>query len=130
QYLTGEVGIEEIGLFQNGELRDLDIELLSEHRVEAVDTEARALDVSGGLKLEYDYLVLAVGAAPRKLDLGKHRRGMHYLRTRQDAEALQESLRSARNVAVIGAGFIGLEVAAAARMYGAEATVLEVASAP
>ncbi|MFJ6417784.1 NAD(P)/FAD-dependent oxidoreductase [Paeniglutamicibacter sp. NPDC091659] len=113
-----------------GFFADKDITLLAASAV-SVDTEARSVTLSGGMSLGYTHLVLATGAANRALPCpGADLEGVHALRTLTDAKRLQDSLSTARKVVVIGAGFIGLEFAAAARARGLEVTVLEFAPRP
>jgi 3-phenylpropionate/trans-cinnamate dioxygenase ferredoxin reductase subunit len=103
------------------------IALLSGHRATAIDRSRRLLELEGRSPLAYDTLVLATGARNRRLNLpGADAQGVHYLRTLAEAQKLQEKLKSAyeRQVVIIGGGFIGLEVAAAAQKYGADVTVL------
>jgi 3-phenylpropionate/trans-cinnamate dioxygenase ferredoxin reductase component len=103
-----------------------DVTLHIGRAVTAVDRGARAVTLTGGVRLDYDHLVLATGAAPRRLAVpGADLAGVHLLRTRDDADRLRSALSTARHVLVAGAGFIGLEVAAAARKRGAAVTVLE-----
>ena len=84
-----------------------------------------------GEPVHYDRLVLATGATPRHLRLpGADLPGVHYLRTLDDSDALRAVFRPGANVVVIGAGWIGLETAAAARGAGATVTVLESAELP
>jgi 3-phenylpropionate/trans-cinnamate dioxygenase ferredoxin reductase subunit len=67
----------------------------------------------------YDRLLLATGARPRRLNVaGSDLGGIHYLRTLGDADRLRDALRSASRLAVVGAGWIGSEVAASARQLG------------
>jgi len=92
----------------------------------AIDRSARALMLQDGRRLQYDALVIATGSIPREipmLPLGM--RGVHYLRTEADAEALKADLRRHRNLLVVGGGLIGLEVAASAAELGVATTVLE-----
>ncbi|KAB2812914.1 NAD(P)/FAD-dependent oxidoreductase [Pimelobacter simplex] len=107
-----------------------------EHGVDLrVGTPATALDLDrrrvrlGATEVAYDQLVLAPGAAPRRLAMADTSGApVHYLRTLDDALRLRERLTG--HVAIIGAGWIGLEVASAARQAGAEVTVLESAPLP
>ncbi|MFI0975446.1 NAD(P)/FAD-dependent oxidoreductase [Streptomyces sp. NPDC021093] len=107
--------------------------------VTGIDPAARTVRLSDGSGYGYDHLVLATGARPRTLDLpgagprgiqGGALRGVHTLRTAQDAAALRASLAAARHAVVVGAGFIGLEFAAVARGFGCEVTVVEARSRP
>jgi 3-phenylpropionate/trans-cinnamate dioxygenase ferredoxin reductase component len=99
--------------------------------VTAIDRGARTVTLDGGSRLAYSTLVLATGAANRELSVpGSGLAGIHGLRTLSDAEAVHARLAAARSVVVIGAGFIGLEFAAAARKRGLDVTVLEFADRP
>ncbi|GDY33731.1 NAD(P)/FAD-dependent oxidoreductase [Gandjariella thermophila] len=88
------------------------------------------VDDRGG-ELRYDRLLLATGSRPRTLPLpGADLAGVHLLRTLDDSLALREALRPGRRLVIVGAGWIGCEVAAAARRHGTEVTVLDVAALP
>jgi 3-phenylpropionate/trans-cinnamate dioxygenase ferredoxin reductase subunit len=104
-----------------------DVELRTGVRAVALDPGAHEVELDGGERLRYRALLLATGAAPRKLPLpGADLGGVHYLRTAADSDALRTALASGdRTVVVVGAGWIGLEVAAAARSYGNAVTVVE-----
>ena len=108
-----------------------DIDLIRATRVEMVDPRARIVHLHDGRQLGYDKLVFATGARNRPLPCpGGDLEGVHGLRDAADAHALHAALPGARRVVVIGAGFIGLEFAAAARARGIEVTVLEFAPRP
>lgn len=101
-------------------------------RVQAIDRSARTVALAGGQTLAYAGLVLATGARPRPLVVpGADAPNVRALRTRADAEAIAAELQACRTqglpVAVVGGGFIGLEVAATARKLGLAVTVLEAA---
>ena len=97
----------------------------------AVDRDSRTVALDDGSRLRYSTLVLATGAANRELNVpGSTLGGIHGLRTLSDAEALHAGLAGATSVVVIGAGFIGMEFAAAARQRGLDVTVLESADRP
>lgn len=111
--------------------RDHGIELRSGVRVRAVDRAARGVLLGDGSVLSYSALVLATGAGNRTLDVpGADLAGVCLLRTLEEARDLRSRLAAARSAVVVGAGFIGLEFAAAARGYGVEVTVLEAADRP
>ncbi|MHB1065127.1 MAG: NAD(P)/FAD-dependent oxidoreductase [Georgenia sp.] len=104
-----------------------DVELLLGRTVTDLDPTARTATLDDGATLAYTKLLLATGSAPRHLGgPGTPRlRGVHHLRTRADSDALRAALADGgRRVVIIGAGWIGLEVAAAARTYGNDVTVL------
>lgn len=111
-------------------LRDqLRLELHTGEAVTALDTEARRLTTSGG-EIAYDQLVIATGAAARQLPGTDRLTGVLTLRTLDDARALRLALDASSRIVVIGAGFIGSEVASAARKRGLSATVVEAMPAP
>lgn len=108
-----------------------DIALLRGTRAQEVDLAARAVTLQDGRRLDYDHLVFATGARNRQLPCpGGQLPGVRGLRDLDDARALHAQLSTARRVVVIGAGFIGLEFAAAARARGLQVTVLEFAPRP
>lgn len=96
-----------------------------------IDRSGKTVTLSDGTELAYSKLILATGAANRQLTVpGAELSGIHRLRTLGDAEALAAELGAAANVVVVGAGFIGLEFAAAARRHNLAVTVLEFADRP
>jgi 3-phenylpropionate/trans-cinnamate dioxygenase ferredoxin reductase subunit len=109
-----------------------DVELRSGVRAVALDPGAHEVELDGGERLGYRALLLATGAAPRRLPVpGADLAGVHYLRTAADSDELRAALAPGdRSVVVVGAGWIGLEVAAAARSYGNTVTVVEPQSQP
>lgn len=91
-----------------------------------LDRDERCVHFADGGALRFARLVLATGSRPRRLPAAVDPQGLAmYLRTREDSNAIAARLRGARKVAVLGAGFIGLEVAAMARRCGAEVVVIE-----
>jgi len=99
-------------------------------RAAALDTGRKRVILADGAELDYDGLVLATGARPAPLPGALAAPGVLTLRTIEDAAALRPALTAGRRVLVIGAGFIGLEVAAAAQSAGAHVMLVEVAMAP
>ena len=100
------------------------VELILGSRATGLDPAARTVTLSGGAVLGYDQLLLATGVRPRVLP-GLDGDGVCYLRTGEDAAALRDRMTAAGHVAVLGGGFIGCEVAAAAVRLGKRATILE-----
>ena len=97
----------------------------------ALDAEARTVILSDGSELSADAILLATGARPRRLDLpGTDLAGVVSLRTLDDSEVLAALISRSQRLAIVGAGWIGLEVAAAARLAGVEVTVLDSAELP
>lgn len=107
------------------------IDLRAGTRAERLDLADRTVLLSTGERLRYDRLLIATGATVRRLNVpGVDRPGVFYLRTLADVEAIRAALAEARRVVVVGAGFIGAEVAASCRMLGLEVSVLEVLPVP
>jgi 3-phenylpropionate/trans-cinnamate dioxygenase ferredoxin reductase subunit len=92
---------------------------------EDIDRAGMQVRLSGGQTLCYSKLLLTTGASPRRLPMAKGSRRCVYLRTHDDAIAIREMLGRGGHVAVIGGGFIGLEIAASARKLGCAVTVIE-----
>lgn len=100
-------------------------------RVASINPEAKTLTTAAGDTLGWDKLILATGSAPRRLSLpGADAQNVHYLRTVEDSTAIRASFGAGKNLVVIGGGWIGLEVAAAARAADTNVTILEGAAAP
>lgn len=94
--------------------------------VASIDRQGRSVTLGDGEVVGYDKLALCLGARPRLLPLpGADLAGVHYLRDAADIEAIRSGMDGAGRVAIIGAGYIGLETAASLRKLGAEVTVLE-----
>ncbi|MBB5918793.1 NADPH-dependent 2,4-dienoyl-CoA reductase/sulfur reductase-like enzyme [Nocardia transvalensis] len=111
--------------------RDHHVEVMLGTTVTALDRAAKTVALPDGSTLHYDKLALATGSRPRRLPIpGADADGVYELRTIEQSDALIELFRSARKLAVIGAGWIGLEVTAAARAAGVEVTVLETGQVP
>lgn len=106
-----------------------DIDLRLGSPVDAIDPAARTVTI-GSATLSYESLLLATGATPRRLPWVDELGPVHTLRTIEDSLRLRDALRPGARVRIIGAGWIGLEVAAAARTAGAEVTVFESADLP
>jgi 3-phenylpropionate/trans-cinnamate dioxygenase ferredoxin reductase component len=106
--------------------REHRIELLASERIAAIDRTARKVHLKSGGDLVYDRLVLALGARNRLLPIpGASLEGVCYLRTLPEAIEIKHRLEQARQVVIIGGGFIGLEIAASARTLGKPVTLIE-----
>ncbi|HVL32339.1 MAG TPA: FAD-dependent oxidoreductase, partial [Actinomycetota bacterium] len=109
---------------------DNDVEMLLGTRVTMVDPVERSV-MAGGALYDYNRLLLATGGRPRVLPVpGAELSGVHTLRTIDDAVAIGSAVRSGARVAIIGAGFIGCEVAASARALGADVHLVDVLAVP
>lgn len=125
-YLMGRSEKDKIYVHPEGWYSEYQVDLRLHTRVTAVDAARHEVSTNRGEPIGYDKLLLATGSSPRRLTLrGADRHGVFYLRGVEDCEALKSALQTATRLAVIGAGWIGLEVAAAARTLGVEVTVLE-----
>ena len=128
EVLTGDAEPSACLLWPPEALAESGIELLPGRRAVAIDPEARRLELDGGESIGWSRLMLATGARARTLDVpGAGLDGVFTLRTVADSEAIRARIGAGARVAVVGGGWIGLEVAAACRRRGAEATVLEAA---
>jgi 3-phenylpropionate/trans-cinnamate dioxygenase ferredoxin reductase subunit len=125
-WLKGEADEDALTLKPESFYAEHGIDLRMGLRAEAIDRAAGRVRLGHGDDVAYDILILATGARARLLPLeGAELEGVRVLRTAADAEALKAELGPGRRLAVIGAGYIGLEVAASARALGAEAVVIE-----
>ena len=125
-YLAGRSEWESFQVHDSEWYEQHDIELRLGAGVIGLDLAAHELELSDGVVLTYTKLLLATGSSPRKLSVpGADAAGVHYLRTVGDSDRIKQSIADGDRFVVIGAGWIGLEVAATARQAGCEVTVLE-----
>lgn len=125
-WLKGEADEEALTLKPESFYAEAGIELMTASPVAAIDPGARAVVLETGERFAYEALIIATGAKARTLPIaGADLDGVLTLRSAADAEALKQRLGPGRRLAVIGGGYIGLEVAASARHLGAEAVVIE-----
>src|SRR5215210_1149012 len=118
-YLRGEVHRDRVYVHEDAFYAGRDIELQLGRTAVSLDPAGTTVELDDGDRLDYDALLLATGAAPRRLPVpGGDRDGVLYLRELPDADAIAGRLRAARALVVIGAGWIGAEVAASARQLG------------
>ncbi len=129
--LAGEWEPDRIRLRKTDEFESLGLDLRLGVRATALDGDARSVELSDGTTLPYDGLIIATGSAPRRLFAQPALDGVQELRTLHDSLMLRDRIADGTaRVVVVGAGFIGLEVAATARQKGCAVTVLEGAPAP
>ncbi len=125
-WLKGEADEDALTLKPESFYPEAGVELMESARVVAIDQDANSVRLAGGERFAYDQLIIATGAKPRTLPLpGADLDGVLTLRSVADAEALKSHLGPGKRIAVVGGGYIGLEVAASARFLGAEAVVIE-----
>ena len=130
-YLRGETDRDSLYLHQDGFYAAHDIELHNSTPVRSLDPAGRQLELASGERISYDRLLLATGAAPRRLAVpGAELAGVHYLRSRHDADTLAAAAARAEHVVVVGTGWIGGEAAASLRQLGRDVTLLGPDTAP
>jgi 3-phenylpropionate/trans-cinnamate dioxygenase ferredoxin reductase subunit len=130
-YLLGKADRETIYVHPREWYAEHDVDLRLGVEVTSIDRAAHEVSLADGRKAGYGKLLLATGSSPRRLSVpGADLDGVLYLRSAGDSDRIRAAFQDASRVAVIGAGWIGLETAAAARAAGAEVTVLEMAELP
>ena len=130
-YLAGELPVERLWLKPEAFYPASDIACLTNTRVTAIDRDARKIVLADGERLAFEHCVIATGGEARIPPIpGANLPGVDVLRTFGEADHLSAALEGAQSLAVIGAGYIGLEVAASARKRGLEVVVLEAAERP
>jgi 3-phenylpropionate/trans-cinnamate dioxygenase ferredoxin reductase subunit len=130
-YLRGESPREKTFVHEPGFYEQNEIELHSAVKVTAIEPATRAVSVDGDAQFVYDRLLIATGAQPRELEIaGAGLDGVHHLRTLADCDVLKARLESGGKVIVVGAGWIGAEFAASARLAGLDVTIIEPTAVP
>ncbi|MGW1911570.1 NAD(P)/FAD-dependent oxidoreductase [Streptomyces sp. NPDC002076] len=130
-FLKGDLDADALALGDADEYEDLDVQWLLGERAVRLDPAARTVTLAGGRDVRTEGVVIATGAAPRTLPGADGLGGVHTLRTLDDAQALRtELLNGLPRVVVIGAGFIGAEVASTAHRLGLHVTVVEALNVP
>ncbi|MGE0678786.1 NAD(P)/FAD-dependent oxidoreductase [Pseudolabrys sp.] len=125
-FLVGSVPEERLALRSEAFYRENDIELMLNTEAIALDVSSSIVGMSDGAQLRYDYLGFATGSRPRQLMVpGAALKGVYYLNSIEDARSLASAIEDAHFIAVIGGGFIGLEVASSAQKLGKEVEVFE-----
>jgi 3-phenylpropionate/trans-cinnamate dioxygenase ferredoxin reductase component len=131
EYLAGKKSLSDFTVHNSDWYRDHDVDLRLGSRVTSLDPAAHTVGLPDGTTVAYAKLLLATGSASRRPPIpGSDADGVHYLRTYDDAAALNSVLTEGSSLAVVGAGWIGLEVAAGARQRGVNVTVVETAKQP
>jgi NADPH-dependent 2,4-dienoyl-CoA reductase/sulfur reductase-like enzyme len=129
EVLRGEWDAERLSLRRDA-YEDLDLDLRLGTRATSLDTARKRILTDAGDAVDYDRLLIATGAAARRVRAFDGLTGVHYLRTRDDALSIRAALDSRPRVLVVGAGFIGAEVAASCRQLGLDVTLVEPLAAP
>ncbi len=128
KFLSGELAAERLYVKPPKFYDDPQIELRLETLVTAINREDKMLRTNSGDDIPYDKLILALGSRVRRLPIdGADLDGVHYLRRIADVEGIRTELQNKKNAVIVGAGYIGLEVAAVIRQLGLDVTVVEMA---
>lgn len=130
-YLSGETPLDRLWLKPEAFYEKSEIALRTGVRATAIDRSSSQVITADGERIGYDDLILATGGEARRPPIpGADLDGVHVLRTLAEADALSEALKRSEKLVIIGAGYIGLEVAASARKRGKDVVVLEAADRP
>ncbi len=130
-YLQGELELSRLYLKPSNFFDKSAIALRLRSRVVAIDRPGKQVALASGELIPYDRLLIATGAPPRRLNVpGADLAGVHYLRSVEDCDALRPEFAQGARLLVVGAGYIGLEVAASARKAGLKVTIVEALHRP
>lgn len=129
QYLSGEQAIERVYLRPEKFYADKDVTLKLGVNATEIDREAKQVVLDNGENVPYDKLIIATGSRPRILNIeGSDLKGIHYLRTIADVDAIRDEMAAGKNLVIVGGGYIGLEVASVGIEKGLNVHVLEMES--
>jgi 3-phenylpropionate/trans-cinnamate dioxygenase ferredoxin reductase subunit len=131
EFLAGKKTLGDFTVNPRDWYREHDVDLRTGARAVSLDPAGHTVGLADGTSLSYHKLLLATGSRSRRVPIpGADAHGVHYLRTVDDATALDSALAAGASLAVVGAGWIGMEVAASARQRGVDVTVVETAELP
>ena len=131
EYLLGNVGVADLALAEQSDIDELDARWHLGVAAKRLDVTGGRIVLNSGEEIAADGVVIATGGMPRRLPTTEGLLGVHVLRSLEDADALRADLTGgAENVVVIGAGFIGAEVAATSRELGLDVTIVEAMPVP
>ena len=129
EILTGRWEVDRLPL-RRQDYAELELDLRLGRRAVALDVAEQRLQLDDAASVPYDGLIIATGSAPRELPRTPPLEGIHLLRTLDDALAIRAALTGGPKVAIVGAGFIGAEVASSCRALGLEVTLIEALEVP
>mgnify|MGYP001573112175 FL=1 len=128
-FLLEEYKPERVSLKKKEFYEENGVDLILGKRAESIDTILKEITLSDENKIHYDQLIIATGSRVRKLNVpGSDKKGLYYLRDLDDANALKQRLKKNKKMVIVGAGYIGLEVASVAASLGVKVTVIEMAN--
>jgi 3-phenylpropionate/trans-cinnamate dioxygenase ferredoxin reductase component len=126
KFLAGEMPAERLYYKPPGFYSVPNVDVQLDTRITAIDRTTQTVSTAAGRTIDYDYLVIATGSRPRELPLpGIDRNGIHYLRGIDDVNGIRADMDRGSRMVIVGAGYIGLEVAAVAAQLGQDVTVVE-----
>jgi 3-phenylpropionate/trans-cinnamate dioxygenase ferredoxin reductase subunit len=128
KFLAGKMPAERLYVKPATFYENSNVDVRLQTRVSSIDRGAKTVSTEGGDSINYDTLVLATGSRVRKISVsGSDLAGVHYLRSINDVSAIRTEIENAKRAVIVGAGYIGLEVAAVLRQLGLDVTVIEMA---
>lgn len=128
KFLAGELQAERLHFKPASFYDDDNIDVRLNTRIDNIDRSAHQLTTADGGEIAYDKLILALGSRVREVSVpGSDLAGVHYVRSIADVEEIQQRLSKGKRLVIVGAGYIGLEVAAVCRQLGLDVTVIEIA---
>ena len=126
KFLSGELSAERLHIKPQSFYDDAQIDARLKTRVAEINRGAKTIVTESGETFAYDTLILATGSRVRRLAIeGDNLKGVHYLRNIDDVEGIRSELQTRKHAVIVGAGYIGLEVAAVTRQLGLDVTVVE-----
>ena len=128
KFLAGEFAADRLYVKPESFYEDPQIEVRLETHITEIDRERKTLKTDSDEEIQYDKLILALGSRVRQLSVdGADLDGVHYLRSIADVDGIRDEIGNNKNAVIVGAGYIGLEVAAVIRQLGLDVTVVEMA---
>ena len=128
KFLAGELAADRLYVKPESFYEDPQIEVRLETRITEIDRERKTLKTDSDDTIQYDKLILALGSRVRQLSIdGADLDGVHYLRSIADVDGIRSEIGNKKSAVIVGAGYIGLEVAAVIRQLGLDVTVVEMA---
>jgi 3-phenylpropionate/trans-cinnamate dioxygenase ferredoxin reductase subunit len=124
-FLIGDIIEERLFLKSNSYYDDNKINILTKTIAESIDKEKKIVNLSNGKKVYFQKLILAIGSNVNKLDYKKNSRNLFYLRDIKDSLKIKKQLKKSSHVGIIGSGYIGLEIASAAKKLGKDVSIIE-----
>jgi 3-phenylpropionate/trans-cinnamate dioxygenase ferredoxin reductase subunit len=125
-YFHNSMKVEQLPIKKEALYEKLDVELTLGKTVQKINRDQQTITLDDGITLSYNHLIIATGARVRKLPIpGADLPIVSYLKTLNDADKIKSQVKDQANVLIVGAGYIGLEIAASATKVGAKVTVLE-----